>query len=223
MKKLIFILINGAIMGTSFAQELAIKEGVDYTVITPPAKAIVMKPGKVNVSEFFSYACIHCAVLEPLLDKWLASSKNIELNRIQVVWDGHFSGYAKINATAQMLNLDSKFNQQAFAAVMNQHQNLEDPAQLKIFLTANKALVDPSKFMATYNSFAVSTKPQEYSQYTQAYNINGTPTFIVANRYMTKPAQPAQLVQVVQALVDKVKHDSLSRTPVSRTRVSAGN
>jgi thiol:disulfide interchange protein DsbA len=78
---------------------------------------------------------------------------------------------------------------------------------LQAFLNANKKIVDPSKFMATYNSFAISTKPQEYAQYTQAYNITGTPTFVVANKYMTKPAQPAQLIQVIQALVDKAKKE----------------
>jgi thiol:disulfide interchange protein DsbA len=127
------------------------------------------------------------------------------LNRIQVVWENNFTGYAKINATAQMLNLGTKFSQQVFNATMTQRKNLEDPAQLQSFLDANKTLVDPKKFMATYNSFAISTKPQEYAQYTQAYNITGTPTFIIGNKYVTTPAQPAQLIQVVQALVDKVK------------------
>ena len=88
---------------------------------------------------------------------------------------------------------------------MTQRKNLEDPAQLQSFLDANKTIVDPKKFMATYNSFAISTKPQEYAQYTQAYNITGTPTFIIGNKYVTTPAQPAQLIQVIQALVDKVK------------------
>ena len=207
MQKLIFSLVGSTLISLSFAQGIILKEGTDYTVITAPAKSVPSKAGKVNVSEFFSYACIHCALIEPLLEQWLASSKNIELNRIQVVWEGHFSGYAKINATAQMMKLDSNFTQKTFDAVIKQHQNLEDPAQLNSFLTANKQLVDPSKFMAIYNSFAVSSKPQEYSQYTQAYNISGTPSFVVGNKYMAKPAQPAKLIQVVQALVDKVKKE----------------
>ena len=42
--------------------------------------------------------------------------------------------------------------------------------------------------MATYNSFAVSTKPQEYAQYTTAYNITGTPTLSLAT--IRNSAQP---------------------------------
>lgn len=207
MNKLIIALLGSIMFTSAFAKDIAIKEGTDYTVISGVSKPLPTTPGKVNVTEFYSYACIHCSLLEPDLDQWYASSKNVQLNRIQVVWENNFTGYAKINATSQLLNLGTKFSQAVFNATMQQRQNLENPAQLQSFLNTNKSLVDPKKFMATYNSFAVSTKPQEYAQYTQAYNITGTPTFVIGNKYVTQPAQPAQLIQVVQALVNKVKQE----------------
>lgn len=205
MNKLAFTLLSSIVMTSAFAKDIQIKQGTDYTLVSGVTKPLPATPGKVNVTEFYSYACIHCSILEPTLDQWYASTKNVQLNRIQVVWENNFTGYAKINATSQALNLGTKFNQQVFNATMTQRKNLEDPTQLQSFLEANKAIVDPKKFMATYNSFTISTKPQEYAQYTQAYNITGTPTFIVGNKYVTTPAQPAQLIQVIQALVDKVK------------------
>lgn len=207
MKKLLLSMLVGAVSLNAFAADTAIKQGTDYTVLSGITKPLPSKKGSVNVTEFFSFACIHCSILEPTLDSWYAGTKNVDLNRIQVVWDGHFSGYAKINATAEYLKLGTKFNQQLFNATMNQRQNLEDPAQLQAFLKANKSLVDTSKFMSTYNSFSISSKPTEYSQYTQAYNITGTPTFVVGGKYMTSPAQPERLIQVIQALVNKVKQE----------------
>lgn len=205
MNKLALTLLSSIVMTSAFAKDIQIKQGTDYNLVSGVTKPLPATPGKVNVTEFYSYACIHCSILEPTLDQWYASTKNVQLNRIQVVWENNFTGYAKINATSQALNLGTKFNQQVFNATMTQRKNLEDPIQLQSFLEANKAIVDPKKFMATYNSFTISTKPQEYAQYTQAYNITGTPTFIVGNKYVTTPAQPAQLIQVIQALVDKVK------------------
>lgn len=205
MNKLAFTLLSSIVMTSAFAKDIQIKQGTDYTLVSGVTKPLPTTPGKVNVTEFYSYACIHCSILEPTLDQWYAGTKNVQLNRIQVVWENNFSGYAKINATVQAMNLGTKFNQQIFNATMTQRKNLEDTAQLQSFLETNKAIVDPKKFMATYNSFTISTKPQEYAQYTQAYNITGTPTFIVGNKYVTTPAQPAQLIQVIQALVDKVK------------------
>ena len=181
MKKLIFALLSSSLIANAIAQTTAIKEGTDYTIISKPAKSLPATPGKIAVAEFFSYACIHCSLLEPSLDQWLSSAKNVAFTRIQVVWENNFQGFAKLNATAQSLNLKSNFSQQVFNAVMQQHQNLEDPKELQKFLEANKKIVDPAKFMAAYNSFTISTKPQEYSQYTSAYNITGTPTFVVAN------------------------------------------
>ncbi len=205
MKKLAFTLLSSIVVTSAFAKDIQIKQGTDYNLVSGVTKPLPATPGKVNVTEFYSYACIHCSILEPTLDQWYAGTKNVQLNRIQVVWENNFKGYAKINATAQALNLGTKFNQQVFNATMTERKNLEDPTQLQSFLNANKTIVDPKKFMATYNSFTISTKPQEYAQYTQAYNVTGTPTFIVGNKYVTTPAQPAQLIQVIQALVDKVK------------------
>ena len=206
MKKTILdTLLAGSFISASFAQDINIAAGTDYTVVPAVTKSLPQKPGKVNVTEFYSYVCIHCSILEPTLDQWIKSTKNVDLNRIQVVWDNHFTGYAKINATATILNLGAPFNQQVFSATMQQKMNLEDPAQLKTFLATNKNLVDSNKFMATFNSFSVSTKPQEYAGYTTAYNITGTPTFVIGNKYMTMPAQPERLIQVIQALVNKVK------------------
>lgn len=204
MKKLLFALLGFSLICKAIAKDIPIKENIDYTVISAPAKAVPGVSGKVNVTEFFSYACVHCSLLEPILDQWLGKVKNINFNQIQVVWDNNFLGYAKISATAQMLKLGSGFNQLVFKATMEERQDLENPANLKNFLAKQK-IVDPKKFMATYNSFTISTKPQEYAQYTQAYNITATPIFVVANKYMTEPAQPDKLIQVVQALVDKAK------------------
>ncbi|MEN9946547.1 MAG: hypothetical protein RLZZ293_933 [Pseudomonadota bacterium] len=208
MKKIIFTLVASLALGTTFAQTNGLQAGVDYTVISGTiSKPLPTKPGKVNVTEFYSYACIHCSLLEPLLDQWYATAQNVDFNRIQVVWENNFVGYAKISATSQALNLGARFNQQVFNATMQQRKNLEDPKQLQAFLTANKTIVDPSKFMQTYNSFTISTKPQEYAQYTQAYNITGTPTFIIGNKYITKPATPERLITVIQGLVNKVKQE----------------
>ena len=61
------------------------------------------------------------------------------------MWENNFSGYVKINATAQALNLGTQFNPTSFNATMTEHKNLEDKTQLQTFLNANKSIVDPKK------------------------------------------------------------------------------
>ena len=45
------------------------EEGVDY--VTLPVPVETGDPSKIEVVEVFSYACIHCYTLEPLVVGWL--------------------------------------------------------------------------------------------------------------------------------------------------------
>ena len=41
---------------------------------------------------------------------------------------------------------------------------------------------------------------------TRDYQVEGTPTFVVAGRYATMAAEPARLLQVVDELIAKAKN-----------------
>ncbi len=199
-KKLLIGAIASLLISNSFAAT-KITEGTDYTIIASPQSA-PNSNGKISVMEFFSYSCIHCATLDPLIEKWKASpaAKNVTLQKIQIVWEGSLIGYAKLNATIEALNLQ-RISTPAFNAIMNERKDLQDIKQLKAFLTTQK--VDIPKFMAVYNSFAIDAKTKEYASLTKKYNIMGTPTVIVNNQYQVSPAQPARIMEITQALVDK--------------------
>lgn len=181
-----------------------IQEGRDYTTIAKVGYSLPNSDSKITVTEFFSFACGACSNLSPLMYDLAQKNKNIDLKTIQVVWGDSFKGYAKINASIEILNLDNKFKQNVFEATLRQRKNLEDPKQLNEFLLENKNIIDPKKFMEIYNSFAVvSVKANEYAKYTSSYNITATPSIIVDGKYLVKPAQPIKLIEVVEALVEK--------------------
>jgi protein dithiol oxidoreductase (disulfide-forming) len=186
---------------TQHSPVTSIKENSDYTIISP-RHPVPQKSHKIKVLEFFSYQCVHCAALEPSLAKWIALHKEIEFIPIQVVWGDYFRNYAKINATSTLLGLQSDFTQQVFAATMA-GANLEDMQELKKFLQNNSKLVDQQNFINTYNSFTLTLIPAQYAQYTIDYAITGTPSFVVADKYLTLPAPPPRLLIVLDALVAK--------------------
>ena len=53
----------GLLAGTAHAQ---LRQGQDFTLLSPPQAT--EGGGKVEVIEFFSYACGHCYKLEPFLE-----------------------------------------------------------------------------------------------------------------------------------------------------------
>lgn len=172
----------------------------DYTILNNAPLVSSNLKDKIQLTEFFSYACVHCQDLEPKLNQYLAIHKNINLTKIQIVYQDYYQAYAKLCATVAELKLNA-LNPAIYNAIIEQRLKLEDEVVLKQFLQNNK--IDLIKFMNIYNSFAISARVAEYARLTKVYNITGTPTFIVANKYLLNPATPDRLIAVIDALTKK--------------------
>ncbi|MCX8514431.1 MAG: hypothetical protein RL017_193 [Pseudomonadota bacterium] len=195
----------------AYAQVKPIVEGVDYTILASAVDPTVEPKGKVNVKEFFSFSCPFCKAAEPFVDASLIPNKSIDLERVQVVWDDVTATYAKLNATLDIMNITKMypiiFNEvKAEQGIEGKEyvQGINQPSKIKsLFATNGYSAAQVDKIMATYNSFSVSAKVAQYKTMMTKYNINSTPTFIVADKYVVSAASPARLVEVVQELVKK--------------------
>lgn len=179
----------------------SIKDGVDYTIINNKIQINKNKP--INVKEFFSFNCIHCKDLEPLLDKYqLNNQKKMQLERIHVVWNDNqiMLKLAQLNATISIMGKSKELNPLVFDAIFMQN-NLTEISSLKDFLKVNK--IDEKKFMSIYNSFEVNKILARYKELTSdtKYNISGTPTIVVADKYIISPAIPSRLIEVLDYLI----------------------
>jgi thiol:disulfide interchange protein DsbA len=216
------LLIGTTVAATPQAQtsnNKSLVEGKDYTILNVAVAKTSEPKGKINVKEFFSYTCIHCKEVEPLVEKSIVPNKNIDFNKIQVVWNdqAEITGFAKLSATVGELGL-SRLNAPIFEAIFA-NQNLNDPAILKTFLQKNGLKPkDVDNFMATYNSFAIAGKVGEYKNLTKGYSISGTPTFIIADKYVASPALPERLVVVVDALIDKAKQEAATTNTSTKSK-----
>lgn len=201
-----------AIVTKAFAASDGLVVNKDYTLLTTPVTKTIEPKGVINVKEFFNFACIHCKDVEPLVEQSLGTNKTIDLEKIQTVWgsDPNMVGFAKLNATLSELKLNKLYSPAFTATFAN--QNLNDPDVLKRFLKQNSlTAVQITQFMNTYNSFTISAKVGQYQDMLTTYNITGTPTFIIADKYVANPAQPAQLIKVVNALIKKAQVEQSSK------------
>ena len=203
-KILLVVLYSSMIVKVIALGNNNVVEGVDYVLITPSVPSSNVAKGKVNIKEFFSFNCFHCKDMESIVEDNFLSAKHIDFDKIQIVWPEKeiFVAYAKLNATIQLMNLN-KLYIPVFLAIGNR-EDLSNKEKLKSFLLKNglsKSQI--AIFSSTYNSFSVDSKVKEYIKLTSAYGINGTPTFVVADQYMVKPALPNRVIEVVRYLVDK--------------------
>src|SRR5215203_5599086 len=63
------LLVVSFLAFAALAGAVDLQEGREYTLIDPPQPVAVK--GKIEVIEFFSYACPHCYHLEPVISAWL--------------------------------------------------------------------------------------------------------------------------------------------------------
>ena len=160
----------------------AILEGVDYLKLAQPRATETQ--GKIEVLEFFWYACPHCYRLEPELNAWAKRlPKDVVLRRVPATlnpdWEPLTRAYYALEATGQLEQLHAK----VFDAIHVERINLNKP---EIFFDwAAQQGADRAKLAQAYNSFGVNSKVQRSRQLGQEYKITGVPAFAVNGKYIT--------------------------------------
>ncbi|MFN4236574.1 MAG: thiol:disulfide interchange protein DsbA/DsbL [Vogesella sp.] len=199
MKKWLFALM----FAVSGLAQAAIVEGKDYTVLSKPQP--VATPGKVEVIEFFSYHCVHCMHLEPVLATWAKKlPADVSFRREQIVWGKQMEPLARLYATINATRTLDKLHAPALHAMVEKKVNLADEATLRSWL-ASQPGVNVTSFMQTYKSFGINAQVARADKMTRDYAIQGTPTIVVAGKYATMAAEPARLLQVVNELIVKAR------------------
>ena len=176
----ILILVMTGVCASAMAAD-DFEEGKDYTKLASPQPTT--SRDKVEVIEFFSYGCPHCAHFEPVLDEWLTSGKpdNVVFKRIPVAWNQGFEAFARVYYAAQAQGAPT-----AADAAMFHLLHEEKPPQLTLQTIADvyaRFGVDKDAFMATFGSDEVTAKVDEAKSLTRAYRVTGVPALIVDGTY----------------------------------------
>ncbi|KQP12212.1 thiol:disulfide interchange protein DsbA/DsbL [Pseudorhodoferax sp. Leaf267] len=160
------------------------KAGTDYLVLDKPA-AVESAPGKIEVVEFFWYACPHCNAFEPRLEDWVKKlPKDVAFRRSPVAFRNDFVPLQKLYYTLEALNLVESLHRKAFYAIHVEKQQLNRDETVLAW-AAKQPGVDQAKFTDTYNSFGVSTKVRKATQLQDAYKLAGVPALGINGRYYT--------------------------------------
>jgi thiol:disulfide interchange protein DsbA len=152
------------------------------TPISPPQPT--EDAAKIEVLEFFSYGCPHCADFNPVLTAWVAKQqgdvvvKKVPITFGRAAWVGIAKLYYTLEVTGDLHRLESD----VFKAIHVERQNLFEEKALTEW--AVKKGVDPKKFSETFNSFGVMSKVKRGDQMAQAYKIQGVPALAVDGKYL---------------------------------------
>lgn len=186
-------------------------EGVDYKVLENPVRTIT--PGKIEVTEAFSYTCGHCYKFESRVMAWeKAQAEDVQLVKLPVIWRPSMQFLARIMYTGQALGMAQDVDARVFEAIHDKKKKISSEDQVAaIFKDLG---VEEEKFKKTFNSFGVSSKVQQADARTRNMKVTGTPQLIVAGRYSvnaTKALGHEGMLKVVDFLVEKVRAETAAQ------------
>ena len=187
-----------------------------FRKVTPPQPT--SSPGKIEVIEFFSFACPHCNEFYPLLNTWLAKQpKDVVLSRVPVgfhrpPWINLQRAYYALQASGDLTRLDGAL----FSAIHEQGQQLFDERSLADWVAANGGSAE--KFTAAYTSFAVNNETVQADAMVEKYAIEGVPSMAVNGEYVAQGATFAEILANTDKLIAKVRAERSSASPTPKRR-----
>ncbi|GHA28229.1 thiol:disulfide interchange protein DsbA/DsbL [Oceanisphaera arctica] len=174
------------------------KEGVEYTVVNETASS------KPEVTEFFSYVCSHCYSFEPLMEKLQERVPEVQLQKVPVSFLGREMGpvLQRAYGAAVLLKVDDKLTPVIFDQIHRQKKMPNGLDDIKAIFVANG--VEAKAFDGVINSFALNGMVAQYDKATERFNVRGTPTIVVRDKYqlnMSEIGSEERFYRVVEYLL----------------------
>jgi len=198
-----------------------VEAGKHFTVLRP-AQA-TENPAKVEVIQFFSYGCPHCAEMHHMVDQWQAKlPKDVVFKRVPVsfgrpLWANLAKTYYALQTTGDLKKLDGA---------------VYDAVQKGVALNNEQAItawmrtrgVDAQKFAAAFNSFGVNSNVSRANSMTQDYRVDAVPFFVVNGKYVVIGESYEQMLDVTNELVAKARKEGATsnKAAAARKQGSAG-
>jgi len=216
----LFLLALG--IASAAPTEPAWVEGRNYFLIQPP-RPPALPPGKVLVTEVFSYACPACNAFQPTMHKLKQSlPPNAVLDYLPASFNPgeDWPMFQLAYCTAQALGIADQWHDAMFDAVWktNELSIMDSSGRLKERLPTiedaarfyeKRAGVPAAKFLGVSEgakSFTVDSKVRNDEKLLVAYGIDRTPTIVVNGKYrvfVQSAGGADEVIELVKWLVAK--------------------
>jgi thiol:disulfide interchange protein DsbA len=171
-------------------------------------QAVEAPAGKIEVVEFFSYACIHCYKLHPLAKAWAAAQPaDVVFRRIPVTFDRPpMVPLAKLFYTLEATGQLGAHDDAVFAAIHDQGQSLMTEEAVLAWVAARG--VDMTAFRKVWDAPETMAKVTRGADLARGYKVNGTPALYAAGRWQVNLDAATgydHLMTLTGQLVDKLR------------------
>ncbi len=182
------------------------REGEHYMKV--PVSVAASSDDGVEVTEFFSYGCVHCFNFDPMVHQWAATNDGaVAFRRVPAVFNESWAFLAQAFYTAEVLGVAEELHGPLFRAIHTDNINIGDP-KLMAALFKQHGNVEEADFAAAFDSFGVRSKVQQASGQGRALRLRAVPSMVVAGQYVVDGSMVeggnVEMLKVVDYLVELV-------------------
>ncbi|MCY4093808.1 MAG: thiol:disulfide interchange protein DsbA/DsbL [Gammaproteobacteria bacterium] len=164
-----------------------------------------IKDDPIEVIEFFSYACPHCASLEPMLDGWVDGlGDEIEFKRIHIAIDTLTTRLARAYLVLESQDLLEENHRRIFDAIHERNTTFLSDQQLAEFM--HDRGIESDRFLSALNGRFISRSIESSRQLAIDTRTLGVPALLIANKYqVTARGGNRQMLSTADWLVEEIR------------------
>ncbi|AEP35811.1 thiol:disulfide interchange protein DsbA/DsbL [Taylorella asinigenitalis] len=190
-----------ALLALLFSTTVFAQSSAQYQTFDKPIPSET--PNKTEVLEFFSYTCSHCAAINPMVENLKKElPENVKLVLVPIAFNEAMVPFQKLYYTLEALgklDLHSEF----YTALHKDRMKLFNKEEMASW--AESKGVNKDEFLKAFDSFGVSMKTKQASEKQKTYNIDATPTFVVAGKYLTSPSMTGSYQDTIKLVKELIK------------------
>lgn len=154
---------------------------------------------KIEVIEFFSYACPHCFALHPRVKAWAQGKPADVAFRYQpVIFRDSWEPAARVHFALAALGEVERLGDGVFEAI--QLEQLDFGSEAVLFDWATRQGLDRQRFIAAYHSPEVARQMAQVRRMAQDYQLPGVPALVVDGTYLTTNSLSGSAQGTIDAL-----------------------
>lgn len=180
----------------------AFVEGEHYILIDNPRR---IRGDKIEVTEFFSYGCIHCYNFDDEINAWAEDHQDtVKFNQIPAVANEVWRNYGKAYYTMESLGILDQGHTLMFKQVHDARRNLQTDQEIAGVLALGS--VTEAQFVSTFNGDDVAQRLSRADQLARRYKVASVPGMVVQGKYQIRVTGSigfSRMLDVADYLIEK--------------------
>ncbi len=163
------------------------------------------RDGPIEVTEFFSYACVHCKTFDDLIEEWREElPDNVRFRRVHVAFNAESQMLARAFTTLLHHGALEQNHTRIFRAIHDRGRRFLSTSDIASFVDGYG--IDRDTFQTTVDSERVTRMVREGADEFDRAGLSGFPAFVINGKYVMNTGVPRPAVLAnIDALVDELK------------------